>query len=136
MRLPRQHRAGQGEANIVPLINIVLLLLVFFLLTGTIAPEEVLPIVPPEAAAGTRLESSDPTLLVAADGRVALDDAPVDVATLATRLADLAARGRLPSLTVKADAATPASRLMPLLQTARAAGFDRVRLVTVGRSGE
>jgi biopolymer transport protein ExbD len=136
MRLARQRRAGQGEANIVPLINVVLLLLVFFLLTGTIEPKEALPIALPEAAAGTRLETAGLTLLVAADGRVALEDEPVDVDALGARLADLAADASLPPLTVRADAATPASRLMPLLQTARAAGFDRVRLVTVASPPE
>ena len=131
MRLARQRRAGQSEANIVPLINVVLLLLVFFLLTGTIEPKEALPIALPEAAAGTRLEAAGLTLLVAADGRVALEDEPVEVDALGARLAQLTAGADLLSLTVRADAATPASRLMPLLQMARAAGFDRVRLVTV-----
>ncbi|MEP2980634.1 MAG: biopolymer transporter ExbD [Lentilitoribacter sp.] len=67
MRLERRHKQKQQE-NTIPLINVVFLMLVFFLIAGTIAPSadnEITPVVsmldqqsPPEEAISLRKDGS------------------------------------------------------------------------------
>ena len=57
----------------MPMINVALLLLVFFLMTATIAPPEPMEVDPPRADAEPAENDSD-VLVVGADGSLALGD--------------------------------------------------------------
>jgi biopolymer transport protein ExbD len=116
-------RPRRGE-SVVPLINIVFLLLVFFLLTATIAPPEPLPVTPPEAA-GAEAALEAVVLHVGADGSLALGAARDDAA-----LARIAADPP-PALTVRADAALDGAAFADLLARLQAAGVGTVRLSVV-----
>ncbi len=93
-------RPRERSISVVPMINIVFLLLVFFLLTATIAPPDPVPVRLPlaetgEAAAGPQ----EDILLVAADGILALGDLRGEAV-----LAALADRSAGAPLTIRADA--------------------------------
>jgi biopolymer transport protein ExbD len=60
--------------NITPLIDVVFILLVFFMLAGTIEPEDPFTVSPAASASDIRGDVQDFVVLVDADGRVALDD--------------------------------------------------------------
>lgn len=66
---PRRER---GE-NIVPMINVVFLLLIFFLMTAQIAPPEPFDVTVPESANGSTTEGTL-TLYISATGEVAFED--------------------------------------------------------------
>ena len=117
----RRHRADAD----VPTINLVFLLLVFFLLTATLAPPDPPGVAPPEGegAGPARGEA----LSVAADGTLAVGAARGDAA-----LAALAERGPGP-VVVRADAALSGEALAALLPRLRAAGATRIDLVLAPR---
>ena len=64
--------------NVVPLINVVFLLLIFFMLTATLRPPESIEVELPALAATARTEPEEwPVVLLGADGRLALDGEPL-----------------------------------------------------------
>ncbi len=73
MRFPRPCRPAR-PANIVPMINIVFLLLIFFLLTATLAPPDPFEVTSPAATGEAAADAGTATLHVAADGRLAYRD--------------------------------------------------------------
>ena len=114
--------------NIVPLINVVFLLLVFFMLTGTLSPAAPMDVeLPTAAGSGPPRGVSD--LLVAQDGTLALDGKPIDPDELVARL-DGAPGARQGELEVRADARVEARILLPLLARLQQAGLSRLDLVT------
>jgi len=121
---PRRPRSE----NIVPMINVVFLLLIFFLMTAEIAPRPPFEITPPEAGPGQPAEGED-ILYVSQAGRLAYADASGEAV-----FAMLAARptGAAP-LMLRADAGVPAARIAALLPRLAAAGVRTVDLVTVPR---
>jgi biopolymer transport protein ExbD len=122
-------RSPQREENLIPMINIVFLLLIFFMLAGRLLPPEALPVEPPRASGDNAAEPPRWLLLIAADGRLALADQVFPLAQLETRLTPyLNARPR-PPLTVKADAGLTAERLLDVLEALRAAGVERLLLL-------
>lgn len=123
MRFGPPSRRRSGEA-IVPMINVVFLLLVFFLMTAQIAPPDPFPVAPPLALAGDAQLPPD-TLFVAADGRLAYEAAR-DEAVFGA----LAARTGEGPLALRADAGLPAAELARLLPRLAAAGVEEVSLVT------
>ena len=120
----RKTRMPQDRA-IVPMINVVFLLLVFFLMTASLTPPPPLPIAAPTADM-PRAYREPRTLYIDADGMRAYGGAMGDAA-----MADLAATPPKGSLPILADAAYPAADLARLLPELAALGITDIRLITV-----
>lgn len=126
MDLPPSPRRPRGE-SIVPMINVVFLLLVFFLMTATIAPPDPFEVTPPESTAETEPDLDQP-LHVAADGRLAwgkFRGTGVVPAIAAAR----AQTPDAPPLAIRADRDVEASRLAQLLAELARAGVTESQLI-------
>lgn len=119
MRFPRPVRHRPPE-SVVPMINVVFLLLVFFLLTAQIAPAPPFEVSLPEAEA-TSPPEAERVFHVGADGMPALGEARGEAAWAAL------AEGEGP-LTVRADADVPAAEMARILSRLSTAGIDDVTL--------
>ena len=116
-----QPRRRNGE-NIVPMINVVFLLLIFFLMTAQIAPPEPLEVNPPQSQDG---EQTDGTaiLFLSATGGIAFEALRGDEAI--SRFAEVE------DGLVRVDADLPAADLAKTLATLRAFGVADVGIITV-----
>lgn len=133
LRRPRS-RAADHDDKLVPMINVIFLLLMFFLIAGNLKPlfsaEQELPRSRSEALPG----AAQPELVLAVDGALAWGDEPLALAELAARLRALP--GGVPaSLSLRADARTPTALLLPVFAALREAGVERIALVTLRRAG-
>jgi len=132
-----------ADDALIPLINIVFLMLIFFMIAGQITPPEALRIKPPNSQQGRAIEPERILLLMDAEGRIALDDEILTLAAVRERLAarlaavSATAEGRSPGLgvTLKADAAVTQGQLRLLLDQLRALGIERLRLLTQQTAG-
>ena len=119
---PRHRRAIEP---IVPMINVVFLLLIFFLMSAQIAPPAPFELTLPEGAEGERAGPAD-TLYIDAEGRLAFNAARG--AAVMDALAARATPGA--PLYIRADAAMEARALARLLPQLAARGIERVEIVT------
>lgn len=109
----------------MPLINVVFLLLIFFMLTGTLRPPEAMDVALPTVA-GNQPDASRPdrpVLGLDPTGRIALNG----------RIVPLAALRRLDAregIEIRADREVPARILLDLLEHLDEAGVPHVDLVT------
>lgn len=124
MQLPEPQRRP-AEDNILPLINIIFLLLIFFMLAGRITTPGALVAEPPEARTGREL-NEEARLTIAADGRLAWDGELVLPEALNARLANVTGD----ALIVRADGDVASRDLMPVLRRLRRAGIEDVTLIT------
>lgn len=127
MEFERRRRAGKS-IDLVPLINIVFLLLIFFMLTSTLVVPDAFEVTPPESDRG-RPGAADPAVvLISGEGALAFDNEPVALSQLEGRIA--AARAARPGapLLIKADGTATAGDVAAVLRRARAAGADKVGL--------
>jgi biopolymer transport protein ExbD len=133
MQFRRRVRRFDAEAGILPLINVVFLLLIFFMLAGQLtqaAPFSVTPPVSEQAgAAGPQAdEPREAAILLAADGRLALNGQPIEAPDLKSAVAEqLAVRPDLP-VSLKADGATEAAEVVAVMEVLRDAGVRRLQL--------
>ncbi|MGF1553318.1 MAG: ExbD/TolR family protein [Paracoccaceae bacterium] len=125
-RLSRPPRRQDDEERVLPLVNIVFLLLIFFMLAGRLAPSDPFEVEPARSERAERAEERPSTLLVGTGGRLALDGAVVDEAALIGRLAGASAR----RLVVRADARVEADRLVRLFGRLRGVGVAAIELQT------
>ena len=134
MRLVKPKRKSVAE-NVLPLINLVFLLLIFFMLAGRLAQTDLFKVAPPvsegagEVAATEAETAQELILLLAADGRLALNGAPVEPAVLSAEVAArLAAQPGLPVI-LKADGAAEALEVVSVMERLRDAGVGDLQLL-------
>lgn len=134
-RDPVSPPARQLEDGILPMINVVFLLLIYFMLTGQLSALDPFDVAPPETTSEGNAESGDLLLLVGQYGRVAIDglDIPQD------RLPDvLSARFQAaPDMTVrvKADGRTDALQVVEVMRIIREAGAPSLQLLALPGPG-
>ncbi|MDO9637837.1 MAG: biopolymer transporter ExbD [Pseudotabrizicola sp.] len=123
-----------AQENLLPMINVVFLLLIFFLISARLTPPEPFTVTPPEALAEAEAQG-DFTLFISADGQLGyrdlLDD-PALAAIEAARTDHCTATdcdAEPPRLTLRADTALPAARLAQILPRLSPLGFAQIELV-------
>ncbi|PLX44016.1 MAG: biopolymer transporter ExbD [Hyphomicrobiales bacterium] len=121
--------------NILPLINIVFLMLIFFLVAATLKPFSELNIAPPVRDGSGQQETIRDTVLVDGQGRISYEGALVTPAELTERLRIRLQMGQMPRLKVLADRKLGAADLVDVLAAATAAGAKHVSLITIKGSG-
>lgn len=133
LRPPRPSTRRHGENALVPLINMVFILLLFFMLAGTIRPPDTLPVERPVSVQGRPEDAQLVELWMDADGRLALEQTVLPLDTLIEDLRiRLQARAETRIL-LNADDDVPSGQLRTLLQRLRGLGVQR--LLIVARQG-
>ncbi|MDN4016949.1 ExbD/TolR family protein [Zwartia panacis] len=117
------------EINLIPLIDVLLVILIFLAATTTFTRERQLKISLPQAQAE---QMSLPTLEVSIsqDGRYAISGQLVSTADLVTRLKAQLAGQTDSVLLIRADAMSPHQAVVHAMQAAREAGISKVHFAT------
>jgi biopolymer transport protein ExbD len=139
MRFPQARRTGDEE-RLLPLINVVFLLLIFFMLAGRLTEPAPFQVTPPKSAEAAPPQASmepppEATLLLAADGRLSLDGVLVERTALRSALAERLAGKPGRAVRLKADGAAEATAVVAVMEFLRDAGVARVQLFTQSLSG-
>ena len=122
--------------NITPLIDVVFILLVFFMLAGAIERPDPIEVAPPASTSLEFSDADDPKDLIVvldADGRIFIDDEEIasDAELTAHISAILSWRPDL-LIHLKADGDTEAVRMIEAMEAMRLGGAEYVVLITVG----
>ena len=118
------------EINVTPLVDVVLVLLVILLLVAPMLDEEVPVELPIAAHADARESVTTATLAIAADGSVSFEGAPQPSADLAGRLRVLYADRLDKTVMLAADRSLGWARVVEVMDACRAAGIERIGIVT------
>jgi biopolymer transport protein ExbD len=131
----RDHRADdEPEINLIPLIDVVLCLIIFFVITTTFDSRSVLKLELPQANGEPSVDASKAlTLLVNADGRYFVGDREslrTDVESLKRTIVDVAGDDRERAVLLRADARTPHQAVVTALDALGQLGFHKVSIAT------
>jgi len=127
-------RPRSDEERILPLINIVFLLLIFFMVAGKFAATDPLEIDPPQSALESEAGPRELLVLLDAEGRLALDGEVMVESELKSALLERLAGGER-RIRLKADGRAEATRVVALMELLQDAGAEKVRLLTVAAGG-
>ena len=138
MKFQRQRRE-EVNVNLTPLIDVVFLLLIFFMVSTTFTKETHLEVDLPEAAEATQLEEQPQTvdIIISAEGTFSVNDQPlINTQAETLRIAilkvlgDQASLEQKPPLIVTADAKTPHQFVVTAMDVAGQLGFDKLSITT------
>lgn len=133
MNLKRKRERQSQDNSMIPLINVVFLMLAFFMILGQIEGSDAVRLDPPESLSRQAQAEYAATLLVTERMSLYLEDRPLRIEQLGEEIRRVLESSVDPQevrVLVKADASLPASDLRLVLARLRAAGLLRVSLAT------
>ena len=124
-------RPLQSEINMVPLIDVMLVLLIVFMITAPLLTHSVKVDLPQASSAPTQEKPETVSVSIDDDGRLYWNDTALDAAALPARLAAAAMQSPQPELHLRADRNTRYEVIADVISKARTAGIEKMGFVTV-----
>jgi biopolymer transport protein ExbD len=136
----RKHRPEEPEINLIPFIDVLLVILIFLMLSTTYSKFTELQVTLPTAdAEKLRERPAEIVVAVSADGRYAVNRKPVEGRSVEILTAELAAAAegqKDPVVIVSADATAAHQAVINVLDAARRAGLPRLTFASQQGGGE
>lgn len=138
MKLADQYADEDPGLNLTPMIDVVFLLLIFFMLATTFMdPEKDINLdLPSSSEAGSVSEEIDEIIVnVLADGSTVISGQTLDEANLLARLRQAAAQDAETQVTIRGDANTTHQNIVRVMDYCTHAGLGNLAIATMDSSG-
>jgi biopolymer transport protein ExbD len=135
----RPRRRDQPELNLIPMIDVLIVLLIFLVLTTTFSREAELQIQLPEASGAAASEDKGLEVVIDAQGHYTIGDRqPVNnqVETVKKVLQEAAGDNKNPLVIIDADANASHQSVMTILDAAGQLGYKHVTFAAKIEPGE
>jgi len=119
-----------SEMNVIPLVDVMLVLLVIFIVTAPVITHSVTLELPRASSAPTEQTVDSVTLALDGAGQVYWDNTPIDEAALFARLRDAVVANPELAVYLRADRDTRYEILARIMADARRAGVARLAFVS------
>lgn len=120
--------------NVTSLIDVVFLLLIFFVVTSTFLERPGLDLSLPEASSTEAATREEVTVQLEAEGRILVDGEPIELAALSESLEARLGETETGRVVLEADERVPHGRVVGVMDAARLAGASGIVVAT--RPGE
>jgi biopolymer transport protein ExbD len=117
-----------AEVNMAPLIDLVFLLLIFFLVTTSFVKETGIDVQRPQASTATLKEAGNILVGVSADGRVFLESKEIDVRSVRAHIERCLAENPEGAVVVVADKQSSTGVVIQVMDQCRLAGAQNVSI--------
>ena len=128
-------RQDDFEINVISLIDVMLTLLMFFVMTTTFVQHSAMKVTLPEASETTQDAPRDPlVVMIGSDSRYYVDNNEVlnpGVDTLKEAITQVAGDNRDRPVILRADAMTPHQAVVTAMDALGQLGFSRLSIATV-----
>lgn len=114
----------ENEINMTPMLDIVFIMLIFFIVTTSFVKESGITVDQPTAETAQRQESSNILIGINPAGEVWIDRRSVDVRAVRAQVERLRAENPDAAVIIQADQKAPSGLLVRVMDQVRAAGVD------------
>ncbi len=128
MKFRRRVELEKGQLDMTPLINVILQLLLFFILTSNFVFQPGIKVSLPKAVTSEVIQEKSLIILITANNYIYLNDRLITMPELASRL-KIAARENKPLL-IKADRRTYLDKVVEVLDLCRKEGISQINIAT------
>ena len=137
MKFSPEGRRTSPRIEIAPFVDVVFLLLIFFMLTSTFIVAPGLKIKLPKAKTKEiQREKREISIAITRDGTIYYEGRKVDLKELEKELRKFSKRGLNPLIVIKADERTYHGRVVEVMDTAKQAGLSRFAIATTPKEVE
>ncbi len=127
--LRRRKRAEEeSEINMTPMLDIVFIMLIFFIVTSSFVKEAGIDVNRPGAVTAERKERGNILIAISESGRIWIDKRDVDVRAVRANIERLRAENPQGAVVIQADKNSKNGLLVQVMDAARLAGVNNVSL--------
>jgi biopolymer transport protein ExbD len=134
MRIASSRREEDFEINVISLIDVMLTLLMFFVMTTTFVQHSSMKVTLPEASTSEQSrDEQNLTIIIDAEGRFYIDNNEVlnpGIETLKDAITRIAGDDRTRAVILRADARTQHQAVITAMDALAQLGFERLSLAT------
>ena len=134
MNFQRRRGSDEPEINLIPMIDVLLVIIIFLMLTTTYAKFSGLEINLPTADANKQAEQSNEiNVAVTATGQVLINKTPLvatDVRSISEALRRAAGDAKDPVIVINADARATHQSVIDIMQASQGAGYPHISFAT------
>lgn len=134
MRLSTRRNDEEPELNLIPLIDVIFVLIIFFVATTTFNQRSTMKLQLPTAQAIAKAESGEPlNVIVDAEGHYFIGENEVlksDVGSLKEAILAVAGQDRSMPVILRADARTPHQSVITAMDALGQLGFVKLSIAT------
>jgi len=134
----RSHLENQSTSagvNLTPLIDMVFILLIFFIVTSSFVKESGIDVNRPSANTAVRKERGNIIIAVTKSGEIWIDKKPVDIRSVRAQVERLRAENPEGSVIILADSDSRTGLMVQVMDQARLAGVENVS-VAASKNGD
>jgi len=117
------------ELNLIPLIDVIMFLLIFFISTTSFIEEPGVTVDKPQAASARQLEKTSIIFAITSDGKIAYGGKEIGLGGVRPTVKRLCAKEPLP-VVIEADETTRSGTLIRVIDEAKLGGAKDVSLAT------
>lgn len=131
----REQQEEEGSIDMSPLIDMVFILLIFFMVTTTFVKDMKLDLDRPSASSGAAASTKAIRVFIDHYGDLYVDNQPVRIYSLQSKLRDMLRASTDKSILVVTDEAVAAKVVLEVVDQARLAGATDVGVATEQETG-
>lgn len=131
----REHNEEEGTIDMSPLIDMVFILLIFFMVTTTFVKDMKLDLERPSASSGAAASTKAIRVFIDQYGDIFVDSQPVRIYSLQSKLRDMLRVSTDKSILVVTDETVPAKVVLEVVDQSRLAGAKDVGVATEQDAG-
>lgn len=132
----RQKKSEVQNIDISPLIDMVFILLIFFMVSTTFVKDMKLDLDRPSASSASRASSKVIRVFIDKSGEVYVDNQPVKVWAIQSKLRDMLRLSTEKSILVISDDSIPVNKLIDVVDECRMSGAKDVAVATEKEMGQ
>jgi biopolymer transport protein ExbD len=128
MRQRRQSGEEESEVNLTPMLDVVFIMLIFFIVTASFVKEAGVEVNRAPAQTAERRERGNILVAITADDQIWIDRKEVDLRSLRANIERLYSENPQGQVVIQADTASKNRLLVEVMDAARAAGVESVSI--------
>jgi len=128
MRRRQNRRKSESEVNLTPMLDVVFIMLIFFIVTASFVKESGIEISRPGASTAVRKEKGNILIAISANDQIWMNRRQVDPRALRANIERMHAENPQGSVVIQADKAAKTGLLVQVMDAARSAGVKEVSL--------
>jgi biopolymer transport protein ExbD len=118
----------ESEINITPMLDVVFIMLIFFIVTATFVKESGIDVNRPDAATATKQEKANILIAIAANNTIWIDRRQIDIRSVRPNIERLHAENPQGTVVIQADKESKTDTLIQVMDASRQAGVYNVSI--------
>ena len=128
MRGKRMRETAQSEVNMTPMLDVVFIMLIFFIVTASFVKEAGVDVIRPPARTAISKDKGNILIAITENGQIWIDRRQVDPRSLRAQIERLHGENPQGAIVIQADAKSQNHLLVAVMDAAKAAKVNQIAI--------